>query len=215
MNLSSIKHSRFNDCAFLFKPRSMKYLVTLIVCTSLLSCAGKSKKIIVFYKGKANISLTDKTIQLSDGAGHEQHELQYSDALVELKITNNAGTSSTISIADDGLSIVNLKNDTIIGSYQNFGSAETAPTSISQEELKRSIDSLVNLTKGIVPNNKVFVIAPFKAAFITTNTDATIVGPFYKMPTSLPDTGKKPEVYKFYTMGEVREIIEKLSKMVN
>jgi hypothetical protein len=46
---------------------------------------------------------------------------------------------------------------------------------------------------------------------ITAETKAKIFGPFTSIPGSF-DAGSVPEIYKFYTVPEEREIIDKLQK---
>ena len=86
---------------------------------------------------------------------------------------------------------------------------------MSQEELKHDIDSLQHLVTGQNASaaSRAFFIPPNTATKITANTDATIIGPFHQM-TSIEQKGNEaPEVYRFYSVKEVRETIDKLQKL--
>jgi hypothetical protein len=47
---------------------------------------------------------------------------------------------------------------------------------------------------------------------ITAETNAKVFGPFTTIPGGF-DAGSVPEIYKFYTLSEIREIIANLQKM--
>jgi len=125
------------------------------------------------------------------------------------------GKESTIEIAENGLYILNAKNDTIVGSYQKYGEAKTKFDTIKQDMIKHGIDSLNLLiqNKNVSAANRNYYIAPFSAVKITGNVDATIVSPYHRM-TSIEQVGDKvPEVYRFWSVKEIRdEVIPKLAK---
>ena len=56
---------------------------------------------------------------------------------------------------------------------------------------------------------------PNQLVKISDNTDAKVFGPFTKIPGTIEadKDGKAPEIYKFYTNTELRELIEKLKTM--
>ena len=85
-----------------------------------------------------------------------------------------------------------------------------------QEELKGIIDSLNLLTTGanVKPENHNYMVLPNKAAKISANPKAKVYGPFTKIPGTLDadEDGKAPEIYKFYTINELREVIANLKK---
>jgi hypothetical protein len=85
---------------------------------------------------------------------------------------------------------------------------------ITQDELKRQLDSLNLLVKGanLSAAAKNYFIIPGKIEKISNFTKAKIFGPFTPVPSAF-DAGSVPEVYKFYNLSEVNEIISKLTEM--
>jgi hypothetical protein len=87
-------------------------------------------------------------------------------------------------------------------------------TRITQDQLKFQLDSLNKLVKGenISAAAKNYFIVPGKMEKITQFTTAKIFGPFTPVPSAF-DAGSVPEVYKFYSISEVNDIISKLTEM--
>lgn len=183
----------------------------------LASCSGHTKKVIIYANSKAVISEADKTITNKDNTGHVDQTIIFStgDAVV-FKVQPMEGEAYTIEVPEDGYYIVNTKaKDTIIGGFQKYSTPEEANRMMTQEELKHNIDSLKQMVAGanISAANRTFFILPGKAAKITENVQAEIVGPYHRM-TSIAATGDEiPEVYRFYSISEVRETIAKLEKL--
>ncbi|HRI22123.1 MAG TPA: hypothetical protein PLA68_14270, partial [Panacibacter sp.] len=147
---------------------------------------------------------------------HVDKEILYSTGdKVELNIKSPGGETK-IDIPDDGYYIVNLKaKDTIIGGYQKFSTPGEANRVMTQDELKHNIDSLQQMVenKNINAASRTFFILPNTSAKITSNTDAFIVGPYHRMTSIAKEGDKDPEVYRFYSIKEVRETIEKLTAL--
>lgn len=175
------------------------------------SCSGNIKRIYVMSKGPAQYDEAAKTITAKDGNGHEEKVINISSGEVALKLNGPTGEAS-INLKENGLYILNIKNDTIIGSLQNYVSAKQQKDIMSQDELKVKIDSLQQLVaaKNISASNHNFFILPNQAVKITDNLEAIIVGPFHQMTTAEKVDGKAPEVYRFYSIREIRETITKL-----
>jgi hypothetical protein len=59
------------------------------------------------------------------------------------------------------------------------------------------------------------MILPNKPTKISDNPDAKVFGPFTKIPGTLEadKNGKAPEIYKFYTNTEMRDLIANFKKM--
>ena len=193
------------------------YIITCAASIILFaSCNSHTKKIIVYANTDAKIAQDTKTITEKETQGHVEKELQYNTGdKVVLKIQAAAGEKD-IEIPEDGYYIVNAKaNDTIVGGYQKYTSAQEANKMMTQDQLKHNIDSLQQMVQGqnISADNRTFFILPNTAAKISSNTDATVVGPYHQM-TSIAQTGDKaPEVYRFFSIKEVRETIDKLVKL--
>ena len=192
------------------------FFIAGIAGISLTSCSGGSKKIIVYTNNNAVINEDAKTITQKETEGHVEKTISYSGGD---KITLNVKLLSgeqNIDIPGAGYYIVNAKaKDTIIGGFQKYSTPEEANRVITQEELAHNIDSLKQMITGANTNaaNKTFFIPPYAAVKITDNEDAFIVGPYHRM-TSIEKVGDKdPEVYRFYSIKEVRETIDKLEKL--
>jgi hypothetical protein len=197
----------------------MKTNHALIFAAAILfaSCGGNVKKVIVYANHDADINQDTKAITQKDDEGHIDKELDYtSGGKVELKVQQKDGTSTTLEIPDAGYYIINAKaKDTIIGGYQKYSTPEEANRMITQDELKHDIDSLQQMIEGKNTSaaNKTFFIPPNTVAKITSNPDATIVGPYHRMTSIEKQGDKEPEVYRFYSISEVRETLAKLQKL--
>lgn len=173
------------------------------------SSEGQEKKVLVMASGKVQIN--DNVITLDPGTTHTENEIKVTNG--KLTVKSPAG-SSDFSVPEPGLYILNIKNDTLVGSYQRIGT-ENSQEVISQENLKTRIDSLKQLMSGSNVNaaKRNFSIPPHQITKISANTNAQIIGPYKKVPGSF-EGGKEHEIYKFYTNKEMQEIVDKLSKMV-
>jgi hypothetical protein len=192
-----------------------KYLICIALPIIAASCAKHPKKILVMSRGVATIDKDNKTINVANGSGHEEQTVDLNTAdKVSFKITAAGGSGGSVDIAEDGYYIINAKQaDTIIGSYQNYG-APAATKVFTQDDIKHDIDSLQQLTEGknISAANRNFFILPNTAAKITNNVDAFIVGPYHQMTSVAAEDGKTPEVYRFYSIKEIRETIDHLQQ---
>ena len=190
----------------------MKKLIALLGSIILLaSCNDSAKKVVVMSKGVADINTDAKTITAKDGAGHQEQVLVLGGGKVVFKLSTPAG-EATVELLENGLYIINVKNDTIVGSYQKYSDPKLAQTAMTQDILKQRIDSLQLLSEGknVSAVNHNFFILPNQAAKITDNNQADIVGPYHQMTSAEKKDGKNPEVYRFYSIKEIREMIMKL-----
>jgi hypothetical protein len=188
----------------------MKQLLACFAAIVLLvSCSDK--KMVVMSKGPAEINTDAKTIKAGDGSGHEEKEVTLGGDKAVFKLNTPAG-EATVEILENGLYIVNVKNDTIIGSYVKYGDPKLAQNMVTQDNLKKQLDSLQLLSEGknVSDANRNFFILPNKAVKISNNTKSMIVGPYHRMTSAEKIDGKDPEVYRFYSIKEIREMIGKL-----
>jgi hypothetical protein len=178
----------------------------------LSACSSHQKKILIYANSNIQADESQKNITVTDGNTQVEKELSFnsSDPVI-LNITGPHG-HYTLEAKEDGFYLANLKSDTIIGSLQHTGN--TKQTRITQEQLKIQLDSLNKLVKGanISPEAKNFFILPGKMEKITSYTTAKIFGPFSPVPSDF-DAGSVPEIYKFYNISEVYDIIGKLTEM--
>jgi hypothetical protein len=185
----------------------------LSVIVGFTSCKGHEKKILVYASSDIQVDNTKQHITVSEGTTHHEQELDFTGTdPVKLDIQYPAGKLS-LDAHEDGLYIINLKNDTVIGSFQHVG-ADNGEAKITQDALKQKLDSLQKLVldQNVSEANKNYFIVPGKIVKITSNPQAKVFGPFTTIPGSF-DAGSVPEIYKFYSMKEVREIIDNLQKM--
>ncbi len=165
-------------------------------------------------KGAATIDLNAGIIKSEDGSGHEEKVLNINQKIISFKLNTPAG-DATVSLQENGLYIINVKNDTIIGSYQQYSAAGKEKNMMSQAYLKEKIDSLQLLLigKNITKENQNYFIVPNQSSFITSNKDALVVAPYHQMRSAERVDGKDPEIYRFYSIKEIRTMIAKLQAL--
>ncbi|MBS1626499.1 MAG: hypothetical protein JSR09_02040 [Bacteroidetes bacterium] len=195
----------------------MKLTTTCILSAAIIfsACSSNTKRITILGKGKVNVDTKTKTITIQNGAGTIEQTTDFNaNGPLSIKL-NVDGKESTINISENGLYILNAKNDTVVGSYQKYAEAKSNYDVIKQDMLKHAIDSLNLLiqNKNVSVANRNFYIEPFNAVKVTNNIDATVVTPYHRM-TSIEQVGdKEPEVYRFWSIKEIRdEMIPKLAK---
>jgi hypothetical protein len=188
----------------------------MFICASVFICSCHHKKIVVYADNDIQVDNTQKNISVTDGTTFSIKELEFSDGgTIDLNVQWPKGKIILTSSPEDGLSIANLTADTIVGSFQHVG-ADNGQVKLTTDQLKYMVDSLYQLTGGlnVAPKNKNYFIPPGKILRITDNTKAKIFPPYTKIPAGF-DASATPEVYKFYTNREVREVIDNLSKMIH
>ena len=188
----------------------ISYVAFLFAALSFTACKSHSKKIIVYANGDIQADATRTNVTIGEGTAQREQELDFkSGDPVTLNFTSAAGKLS-LNATEDGLFIANLKNDTIIGSFQHVG-AEGGEARITQDALKQKLDSLQKLiaNQNVNAANKNYYILPNTIAKITPETQAKAFGPYTTIPGSF-DAGSVPEIYKFYSIREIREIVAKL-----
>ncbi len=187
----------------------------LLLITVFSACSSHTKRIMVIAKGSAIINTDTKTITLKDGGGTDEKTADFNQSgALNIELKKEDGTT-TINIADKGLYMLNGKNDTIIGSYQQYGAVPKETKIITQAELAKDIDSLIALTenKNVSSANKNYFILPYHAVKITDNIDAFIVAPYHRMTSIEKQGNADPEVYRFWSIKEIRETIDHLKTM--
>jgi hypothetical protein len=176
------------------------------------ACSAHQKKILIYANSKIAVDETQKNITVEEGTTQVEKELNFSSSgPVVLNITGPAG-KFTLEASEDGYWLANLGVDTIVGSLQHTGTVKQ--TRITQDQLKFQLDSLNKLVKGanISAASKNYFITPGKMEKITPLTDIKIFGPFTPVPSAF-DASSVSEVYKFYNVSEVYNIISKLTEM--
>ncbi|PZR13469.1 MAG: hypothetical protein DI539_19370 [Flavobacterium psychrophilum] len=201
----------------------MKLLSLLAVCLSIVffsACSDGGSKggktLVVMTSGKMQIDKAKpETINFEPGNQHNEEILTYSgDAAVKVTIKSPAG-DQTFDLPDNGIYLLNLKKDTLIGSIVNFGSSGM-PTSISNVQLEHIIDSTQQLLLGQNASdaNKTYFLTPGSIKKVSANQGAKILGPYNAIPGKVEadKDGKAPEFYKFFTNSQKRESLNDLIK---
>lgn len=183
---------------------SLLFIALIVFMTS----CSKGRKLMIMSSGKVNIN--GSTITLDPGTTHTEVTI---DAGNKISVVTPSGNKD-FDLKDDGLYLLNLKKDTLVGSYQHTGT-DNSQKVISQDDLWKKVDSLIKLISGqnITEAGRNFNLPPLSIALITKNTSAQIIGPYRKIPDSF-DPSIEHEVYKFYTTKEVMDIIDKVKKML-
>ncbi len=194
----------------------MKKSTVLLLSAAFLfsACTSHVKKILVYSNSPIQVDESQKNIVINDKEGTTQQEKELSfsgSGPVTLNI-QDPNRKYTLEATEDGYYIANLKSDTVVGSMLHVG--EVAQTRLTQDQLKANLDSLNKLVRdeNVSAANKNYLIAPGKMVKLTENTRAKVFGPFTPVPSSF-DAGSVPEIYKFYNISEVWEIIDKLTGM--
>jgi hypothetical protein len=188
--------------------------MSLAILLSLASCKGHQKKVIVYANSDIQVDNTKTNITVGEGSPQREQELDFSGSgPVTLNIQTASG-KITLEVPDDGLYVANLKpTDTVIGSYIHT-SAEGADTRITQDVLKIKLDSLQKLVRNenVSEANRNFFILPNHIGKLSSVAEGKVFGPFTPIPSAF-DASSVPEIYKFYSMKEMHETIEKLNGM--
>ena len=167
--------------------------------------------------GQGDLNVNGKEISMMKGSGHAEKEVTINEeGATELSVTTAAGKQTYSLPADKGYYILNLKTDTLVGSRQLIGRDLTNTKVMTQEELKVKIDSLVAMTQGTnIDNSNNFIVLPNKPLKVSADLDARVYGPFKKIPAKIDMAAdnKEPELYKFYTNTEVRDLIKNLREL--
>ena len=192
----------------------MKKISALLLSIALIftACKSHNKTILIYANSNIQVDDSKKNIVVQDGTTHVEKELSFSGSDPVVLNIQGPGGKYELEEKEDGLYIANLKSDTVVGSLQHVG--ETAHTRMTQDQLKANLDSLNKLIRNenVTPANKNYFIAPGKIARLTEFTKAKVFGPFTSIPSAF-DAGSVPEIYKFYNLSEVRDIIGKLTEM--
>jgi hypothetical protein len=188
-------------------------LLFLIVLASLTACKGHEKKILVYASSDITVDDTKQHITVSENTTHHEQELDFNTGDPVTLNVQSPQSKISVTATDDGLYILNLMDDTVIGSFQHVGTDNGGPH-ITQDQLKQKIDSLQKLVldQNVSEANRNYFILPGKMVRISSNPKGKVFGPFITIPGSF-DAGSVPEIFKFYSMAEVREIIDNLQKM--
>lgn len=189
------------------------FLAMGVLSFAACSSGGSGKKVIVMSSGKISADAKDpKIVNFEPGTQHNELEITAGSADKTITIKSAAG-DKTYDIPEDGLYLLNLKSDTLIGNVVNYG-AQGVPASITGEQLQHIIDSTKLLLAGqnVSDEKKTYFIVPNSVKKISVNLNAQFLNPFKGIPykVELDKDGNAPEMYKFSTVKQKRESLEEL-----
>ncbi|MFT4022485.1 MAG: hypothetical protein QM664_01725 [Flavihumibacter sp.] len=194
----------------------MKFIYLLTAAVFLFACSSPKapvKKVVVMSSGK--LAVAGDVVTLEPGTQHNETPVTVTGTKLTVK---NGESSKDYEVPEAGTWLLNLKKDTLIGSFQNYGGEATREGSISQEAMMERMDSLKALMQGtnVTPAKKNHFAAPDQLIKINGEDNTIIVGPYKGIPASLTPgaDGKVPEVYKFITNKDARETLDKLEKLL-
>ncbi|MFT3825898.1 MAG: hypothetical protein QM731_18405 [Chitinophagaceae bacterium] len=193
-------------------------LLTVLGATLLFAACsgGPNKKVVVMSSGKIQVDPQDpKTINFTPGTQHNEQELTFSGSdKVTITVKSSDGTK-TYDLPDQGLYLLNLKNDTLLGNLVNFGQSGM-PASISTEQLEHIIDSTKQFISGqnASDEKKTYFVIPGSVKKLSVNTSGSVLNPYKAIPytVEVDKDGKAPEIYKFFTVAQKRESLDEMIK---
>lgn len=187
-----------------------------VACAALAfaACSGgasNEKKIRIMASGK--ITVTDKTVALDPSLTHNEQDISFTDDKLTLTVKSTAGTSKTFDLAENGVYVLNLQTDTLIGGIVNYGSIGV-PGSISAEQLDHIIDSTRQLMQGLNASDakSTFFITPFSLKKVSAKTNTKVIGSYKGIPYKIEadNDGTVPVVIKFFSTKQKRETLDDL-----
>ena len=150
-------------------------LLFLTVLLSFTACKSHDKKILLYASGNIQTDNSHTNITVADGTTHHEQELDFPGSEpVTLNVQSPQGKFS-LNAAEDGFYIANLKNDTVIGSYQHVG-ADNGGARMSQDAAKQKLDSLQKLLldQNVSDANRNYFILPGKVVKITRSEERRV-----------------------------------------
>ena len=165
--------------------------------------------------GKITTDESKKKLNLQPGTTHTEQELIFPTGdKVQVEVTTPDGVK-TYDLNEDGIYLLNLKNDTLVGGAVNYSSGERT-TRISGEDLDKMIDSTQQLIEGknVSDEKKTYFVVPATIKKLGAVYDAKVIGPYNNIPRTAEkgSDGKPRETYKFFTNKQKRETLEDLKK---
>jgi len=195
-----------------------KYLIVPVCMIALgfMACSGggnktNTKRVVIMASGK--LTITDKNIQIDPSLTHNEQEVTFTEDKVTLNVTSTAGAKKTFDLTENGVYLLNLQTDTLIGGLVNYGDLGRAG-SISAEVLDHIIDSTQQLVQGANASDakSTFYIVPFTIKKISAKNNTKVVGSFKGIPykNETDANGELPDVIKFSSVKDKRETLKDL-----
>ncbi|MFT3931997.1 MAG: hypothetical protein QM726_00155 [Chitinophagaceae bacterium] len=195
-----------------------KYLVVpaCMIALGFMACSGggsksNAKRVVIMASGK--LTVTDKNIQIDPSLTHNEQEVTFTDDKVTLNVESTAGTKKTFDSTENGVYLLNLQTDTLIGGLVNYGDVGRAG-SITAELLDHIIDSTQQLVQGANASDakSTFFIVPFTLKKISAKNNTKVIGSFKGIPykNEADADGNIPDVIKFSSVKDKRQTLQEL-----
>ena len=190
-----------------------KLAAVALLITTFTACSGGGKKILIMASGALTVDEKDqKNIKIEPGTRHTEKEIMLDGSDKQTLTVQSAEGSKTYDVTESGHYILNLKPDTLVGGVVRYGTGGRTGN-LTGEDVDHIIDSTQKLMMGqnASDDNKTYFIVPFSVKKISSNMESRIIGPYNGIPGTVDsDSGKTPEMYKFFTNKQKRESVEDL-----
>jgi hypothetical protein len=207
--------SRFiNRDSFLNTLIMKNAVIISMSCIAILiaSCSpGGEKKVVIMASGKFTVE--GKTIKIEPSLTHTEQEVVFKEDKVTLTIQSTDGNNKTFDLPTNGVYLLNLQTDTLIGGNVNYGT-QGMPAFISIEQLDHIIDSTKQLMAGLNASDakKTYFLPPLTIKKVSDLPGARVIGPYKGIPYKIEadNNGKMPDIIKFFSNKQKRETLKDL-----
>lgn len=187
-----------------------------LMIVTFAACSGSGeKKILIMASGTLTVDEKDqKNIKVEPGTRHTEKEILLDGNDKQTLTVQGVEGNKTYDVSESGHYILNLKPDTLVGGIVRYGTGGRTGN-LTGEDVDHIIDSTQKLMTGqnASDESKTYFIVPFSLKRISANLESRIIGPYNGIPGTVDsDSGKTPEMYKFFTNKQKRESVEDLIK---
>jgi len=93
-------------------------------CIAATACSGgntnsSEKKVVVMASGE--ITVNGNTIKLDPSFRHNEQEVSFKGDKVSIKVESTDGKSKSFDLTENGIYVLNLQKDTLIGGLVSYG----------------------------------------------------------------------------------------------
>ncbi len=178
----------------------------------IVSCSPSGeKRVSIMASGKFTVE--GKTIKIEPSLTHTEQEVVFKEDKVTLTVQSTDGNNKTFDLPANGVYLLNLQADTLIGGKVNYGSTGM-PTNISIQELEHIIDSTKQLMAGLNASDArmTYFLPPFTIKKVSDQPNAKVIGPYKGIPYQVDadNSGKIPDIIKFFSNKQKRETLKDL-----
>ncbi|HYF32765.1 MAG TPA: hypothetical protein VD993_16680 [Chitinophagaceae bacterium] len=189
-------------------------LAVIVIASCSSDDGGPAKKVVILSNGELTLDESKQKIRQEPSNRHTEETLEFTTEKVTLEV-DNGSSKKNYDLTEDGMYILNLKVDTIVGGLVKYSDSGRA-SSISAEELERMIDSTRQMIEGknTSDDKKTYFILPGNIKKISADAGVRVIGPYKGIPykVDVDESGKPIEIYKFFTNKQKREVLDDMLK---